>query len=264
MLRDPRRRLGLVGLGPVGLALVATLGVGGMLGADAPSAAAASLEECAVQDARLEWGFKESFRAYVSGSIANGEWQAADGATYSTPTFTFGDGAGSLASGSATAELLFAGSIRFTGHGGILDTTVSTPRVVLADAASGLLVLDVVGTTQEGAEVAAQAVEFATLDLTRATRSVEDGVLTLGGITAALTEDGAAAFGTYPAGEPLDPITIVAPLDASCAAEVEADLAALQGSPWVGTALAGAGIMLVFGGLVAVGVATARRRRRAR
>ena len=230
-------------------------------GAAAQSAAAATLDECAVQDARLEWGFKESFRAYVSGSIANGQWQALDGATYATPSFTFGEGSGAVASGSATAELLFAGSIRFSGHGGILDTTVSDPRVTLVDAASGLLVLDVVGTTQEGAEVAAQGVEFAALDLTAAARSVADGVLTIDGIVAALTAEGAAAFGTYPAGEPLDPITIVASLDPACAAEIEADLAAVGGGSWVGPALAGAGTVLALAGLTVGGIVVVRRRR---
>lgn len=258
MLRRSRRRLGPAGLA---LAVAAAVGLGLTVGAEPESAAAASLAECAVQDARLEWGFKESFRAYVSGSIANGEWQAADGATYATPSFTFGDGSGAVASGSATAELRFAGSIRFTGHGGILDTTVSEPRVALTDAASGLLVLDVVGTTQEGAEVAAQEVEFATLDLTEATRSVADGALTIDGIAAALSEDGAAAFGTYPAGEPLDPISIVAPLDPTCAAAVEADLAAVGEASWDGVALAGAGIALALAGLTVGTIVVVRRRR---
>ncbi|MER3388406.1 MAG: HtaA domain-containing protein [Microcella sp.] len=260
MLRPVRRRFA-----TAALAFVATVGlacavVGAVVGAGASSATAATLDQCAVQDARLEWGFKESFRAYVSGSIANGQWQVADGASYETPSFTFGGGSGAVASGAA-AELAFAGSARFTGHGGILDTTVSTPRVVLADATTGMLVLDVVGTTQDGVEVAAQGVEFAALDPTSATRTLEDGVLTLQGIDAALTEDGAEAFGTYPAGEPLDPITIVAPLDAACAAEVEADLAAIDGPPWVGIALSAGGILLAVAGLTTAGILLSRRRR---
>jgi len=254
----PSRRLASRG---VAVALTAIVALSGVVDTESPSAAAASLNDCAVQDAQLEWGFKESFRAYLSGSIANGQWQAAEGATYATPTFTFGQGSGAVAAGAA-ARLDFAGSIRFTGHGGILDTTVSAPRVVLADAASGLLVLDVVGTTQEGAEVAAQGVEFATLDLGSATRSVEDDVLTIAGIQAALTEDGAEAFGTYPAEEPLDPLTIVAPLDAECAAEVEAGIAAIDGPPWFGYAVALAGIVLALVGLRSARVLLSRRRQR--
>lgn len=255
--RTPRRRLALV--------LAVTGGLLGVVGASpgpAVAATASSLDECAVQDARLEWGFKESFRAYVSGSIASGEWQAAEGATYATPSFTFGEGSGVLVSGSAQGELLFAGSIRFTGHGGILDTTVSTPRVALTDAASGRLVLDVVGTTQAGEEVAAVAVEFAALDLAAATRAVEDGVLSIGGISATLTESGAAAFGTYPAGEPLDPITIVAPLDAACAADVEAELDTLSGQTSGGSVLWLWGILAAFALLAVAAVVTARRRQR--
>ena len=37
---------------------------------------------CDVVSASLEWGFKESFRGYIDGSIANGEWTVAEGAAY--------------------------------------------------------------------------------------------------------------------------------------------------------------------------------------
>src|SRR5690606_24359517 len=56
--------------------------------------AAAEVVGCEVVGAALGWGFKEEFRAYVDGSIANGEWTTADGATYETPSFQWANGAG--------------------------------------------------------------------------------------------------------------------------------------------------------------------------
>ena len=179
-------------------------------------------DACQVQDAALTWGFKETFRSYISGSIANGEWEVLDGATYETPEFGF-TGAGAFDQATGAGELTFAGGIRFTGHGGILDTTVSNPRVIMLDAESGQLVLDVVGTTQEGEEVSAEGVVFADLDLSASSRSAQDGVLVISDIPAVLTATGAEAFGTYPAGDPLDPLTITATLADDCGEVVIAE-----------------------------------------
>lgn len=189
-------------------------------------------------DARLEWGFKEAFRAYISGSIANGEWHVLDGAAYATPSFTFfGDGA--INPATAEGELSYAGGIRFTGHGGILDTTVSNPRVVIIDADRAQLVLDVIGTTQDGVAVEAEGIVFADLDLAAATRSAQGGQLSITNAPATLTATGADAFGTYPAGEEFDPVTITGQLADDCgdvvaiAAETEND-GAVDGVPvWV-------------------------------
>ena len=49
----------------------------------------------------------------------------------------------------ADSTIAFAGAIRFTGHGGILDTTVANP-VIKWSGGTGTLYLDVSGTTQEG------------------------------------------------------------------------------------------------------------------
>ena len=82
-------------------------------------------------DASLTWGFKETFRSYISGTIANGEWTVADGATYETPDFGWADGVGSFDPSTGEGTISFDGSIRFTGHGGVLDTTVSNPQLRL-------------------------------------------------------------------------------------------------------------------------------------
>jgi hypothetical protein len=211
---------------------------------------------CTVDDATLDWGFKESFRSYISGSIANGEWTVADGATYSTPTFGFTGGSGSLTDGVGT--IAFPGSIEFTGHGGALDTTVANPQLRFDGSATAILLLDVAGTTQEGSQVAETAVPFATVDL--AGGVADDGHYRLDAAPTELTAEGAAAFGTYAAGDALDPVILDLPVRVPCAPGQD-------GAEALVLLVVGAGIallvgLLVVGALVTV-VLLVRRTRRA-
>jgi hypothetical protein len=182
--------------------------------------AATAVTGCVVDDASLTWGFKESFRSYISGSIANGEWTVADGATYTVPDFGFSNGTGGYDPETAEGLLAFAGSIAFTGHGGLLNTTVSNPQLRLIDETSAIVLLDIAGTTQEGAAIDSKAVEFGSVDLTGAV-TTDDGVVTITAAPAVLTAAGAEAFGTYPEGEELDPITASFSTEADCAIEAE-------------------------------------------
>jgi hypothetical protein len=208
----------------------------------APSPAA---QACIVEDATLTWGFKESFRSYISGTIANGEWIVTDGATYETPEFGFSEGAGSF------GDVAFEGAIRFTGHGGILNTTVANPRIDWGGD-SGTLYLDVSGTTQEGDPVDETGVPFA--DLAFGGILGDEGEFRFEDVTATLTDEGAAAFGTYESGEPLDPLSLELSLESACA------LPQPQSAPtwpiWIAGA-AGAGIV------AAATVLVVRRRRSA-
>jgi hypothetical protein len=186
--------------------------------ADAPASTSAS---CAVDDATITWGFKESFRSYISGAIANGQWTVSDGAQYETPHFRFGSGAGILDRGAGVGSVEFPGAITFMGHGGILNTTIENP-VLEFRGASASLYFDVNGTTQDGAEIDARMVEFVAL-------AVDDGEilertdaqLTIRDIPATLTDAGSEAFGTYQAGEPFDPVTIQLTFDGECQAPAE-------------------------------------------
>ncbi len=171
--------------------------------------------QCTVSDASLVWGFKESFRAYIDGSIANGEWTAEGGASYETPVFTWAGGTGGADLEAGDLDLQFPGSVRFTGHDGALDTTVANPRLVV-DGDSAVLLLDVTGTTQAGDPVQATAVEFAELDLSGVEAAREGDTVTWADVPATLSAAGADAFGTYPQGEALDPLTIVATVDSAC------------------------------------------------
>ncbi|WP_157157046.1 HtaA domain-containing protein [Diaminobutyricimonas sp. LJ205] len=202
---------------------------------------------CTIEDASLDWGFKESFRAYISGSIANGEWTVADGATYTTPLFSWSGGSGALPDGSG--EVSFGGSVQFTGHDGILDTTVANPTVRIVDSESAMLLLDVSGTTQQGERVDASQVEFAELELPEAT--VAAGRTTFVDVPAVLTTSGAEAFGTYEAGTELDPLTL------SYVAPADCELAAPGLPAWALWAMGGAAVVGV-----GVGVVLTRRARR--
>jgi hypothetical protein len=162
--------------------------------------------QCLAEPATLEWGFKEDFRAYIDSTIANGEWEVSGDVTDDGGIFTWADGSGVLDRG-PLGEVGFSGSLRFTGHEGVLDTTVSDP-VVEFTADGAYLLLDVSGETQQGTAVDASRVRFAELDLAAGTLAEVNGAAVYTDVPAVLTAAGAEAFGTYPEGEPLDPVTL--------------------------------------------------------
>jgi hypothetical protein len=173
---------------------------------------------CVVDDATITWGFKEAFRSYVSGAIAHGQWTVADGATYETPNFGWNSGTGTYDATSGKGLFAFAGAVTFTGHGGILNTTISNPQLRFDGGDTATLLLDVTGDTRDGVAVNQQGVEFATIDLRSATMAATDGAQEIADAPAVLTPAGSAAFGTYEAGTELDPITIAFTTPDGCAA----------------------------------------------
>jgi hypothetical protein len=176
----------------------------------AASATPAQAPGCDIVSAELTWGFKESFRAYIDGSIANGEWTVADGATYATPSFGFPADTGRIDPRDPNGSIAFGGSVRFTGHGGVLDTTIANPALVVRADGSGVLLLDVSGPTMEGDDVSVVEAEFLDVDLTGQNLTPVDGVITIDAAPTTLTADGAVAFPNYEAGSAFDPITVVA------------------------------------------------------
>ncbi|WP_173019795.1 HtaA domain-containing protein, partial [Streptomyces alkaliphilus] len=127
-------------------------------------------------------------------------------------------GTGSLDDEARAGLVTYGGSIAFTGHDGALNTTLANARVELAGD-TGYLIFDVTGTTQDGEAVAQQGVRLAEFALTDA--AVTDGALTLDDVPTTLTAAGASAFGTYQAGEGLDPVSAVIPVDDACGAPAE-------------------------------------------
>lgn len=175
-------------------------------------ARAAIAAGCFVEAASLNWGFKETFRTYIEG-IAAGGWELTDVA-YEYPEFVWTAGTGAVDAATRTGLVTYGGSIRFTGHQGALDTRLANARVELAGD-TGYLVFDVSGTTQAGEPVTAAGVRFAEFALPDL--EVTDDGLVLDALPATLTDAGAAAFGTYPAGDELDPVSAVLPVAGDCA-----------------------------------------------
>jgi hypothetical protein len=243
-----------------------------------PASAATSATGCTVADATMTWGFKESFRSYISGSIAKGSWTAADGATYATPSFGWSGGAGTT-DASGVGTIGWTGSVWFTGHGGILDTTIADPAIEITGPTSAVLHLDVRGTTQDGAAIDEQDVPFATLDLAAHPVDPTAGTVEVDAAAATLTQEGATAFGTYPAGTALDPVSAsvpvtctdptptpsVTPVPAAAAHTSTASPVAASadpGSDGVGTAL-GIGAAALAAAAGATALVVVRRRRAA-
>lgn len=177
----------------------------------------ATAVDCSAESGAFTWGFKESFRAYISGSIANGEWSTDGGIDYATPDFFSDRLAGSVALDPLAGSLAVEGALRFTGHDGILDTTIANPRIVVESADRLVVVVDIRGTTQDFVPVDARDVPFLTGDLSRASWTASGDALLLDGIPLTLTPEGAEAFGTYPAGESFDPLTLELATTAACA-----------------------------------------------
>lgn len=173
------------------------------------------LDGCEVISWEASWGVKESFRAYLSGSIANGEWTTEGNVGYETPLFSFTGDTGQLARDGARGEVSTAGAMRFVGHDGLLDQTLSSPQIVL-NGNQAVVLFDVEGDTQEGVSVDQAAVEFVSVDISQADVDQEAGLWTVSGAPTTLTEPGAEAFGTYPAGEPFDPIDVSISVEPGC------------------------------------------------
>jgi len=176
----------------------------------APDLSATTSSSCPIGDAQVSWGFKESFRSYISGAIAQGEWLVGGDVGYETPTFLFFDGSGEIAPDVSTGQVNFVGTMEFVGHGGILDTTLSNPTLVFLGPREATLVVDVTGDTMEELSVKADRVDFASITWKSADSRLdtEGGRWSISHARVVLTQDGSAAFGTYPAGEELDPLSL--------------------------------------------------------
>ncbi|MCM3657307.1 HtaA domain-containing protein [Agromyces mediolanus] len=174
---------------------------------------AAVANQCLATEGTLDWGFKASFLQYLESGIANGSWTVT-GAAEQGGRFAFTGGTGSLDAKTLRGVVAFPGSVEFTGHDGALDTTIANPKLEFVSAEEAYLLLDVTGTTQDGAPVEAKGVRFAELELSGL--AADGATLAARDVPAVLTEQGATAFGTYAAGEELDPVTFSLTLPADC------------------------------------------------
>ncbi|WP_194421373.1 HtaA domain-containing protein [Microbacterium abyssi] len=231
-------------------------------------AATTAIGQCAVGGATLDWGYKESFRNYIEG-IAHGGWDLA-GVAYEFPEFVWSDGSGSYDAESEAGLVDFGGTIAFHGHDGALDTKLNNARIELAGD-TGYVVFDIAGTTQGGEAIDQKDVRFVEFSLADAANA--EGVLTLADAATALTEAGAAAFGTYAAGESFDSVSFSIPVGADCGAAPVDEVVEDAEAPVVAAAIApistDAGFpvwawivigLLVVGAGAGTGIAVQRRR----
>lgn len=196
-------------------AATVSLAVGGLLLAPAAPAFAdtdqASGAECTVSTAEVRWGLKQSFRNYISGSIANGEWTTENGASYETPNFVWGGGAGAFSADLESGSVSVSGDVHFTGHGGAMKLDISEPEIEFTGDGSAQLILAVGSTDVEGAEPTYERVSVAKVTLAGNTEA-EGDALNITDAPVRLTAEGAAAlngaYGSYVSGEEMDPLSL--------------------------------------------------------
>lgn len=253
-LRTSRRVLGAVSTLSVAAALLV-----------APSAAGASplpAEEsggsCAVTEGTLTWGVKESFRAYISGSIANGSWEVSDGAEYEIPSFVWSNPTGEIDPETGTGSVSFTGTVHFTGHDGVLDLTLANPTIEFEGDGTAALLLDARSTDMEGEVAVDEVQEWVGAITAPQTFDVVDDQLELSEMPASLTNSGAGAFaGFYEADTELDPINLslgfegcegVSSTPAETAdpePEATTAQAATQRIPWLPIGVGGAALFVI-------------------
>ncbi len=165
----------------------------------------------------LNWGFKESFRAYITGPIAQGAISVSGGATRNSDgTFRFPAASGSHDSTAGITSASFNGSVRFTGHNGELDTTLGNPRIQLSGS-TGILIVDITTRSDSGTGFDTfPNTEFATLNLAGISPVTTGNMASWSNVPTTLTAAGASAFsGFYSAGQALDPASFTLELGAA-------------------------------------------------
>lgn len=253
------------GAGAAALALMAAIFLAPTAAQAAPLRAESEGGGCEVTGGTFKWGVKESFRAYISGSIANGAWEPSGGAVYETPDFTWSDASGEFDPETGEGSVSFTGVVHFTGHGGVLDLTLANPTIEFDGEGKSVLLLDTKSTNAQG-ELAIDATQEWVADIALADPlKVADGALKLERAETTLTNSGAKAFaGFYEAGVKLDPVSLdltLADCDGASAADAgdadsssgdqEADVAPettpAEGSqvPWLPISIGGVALLAI-------------------
>ncbi|MEV6354355.1 HtaA domain-containing protein [Streptomyces hydrogenans] len=187
-------------------------------------AAGAHAESRPVQGGRLDWGIKSSFQSYVTGPIAHGSWSLTGGAATVGAQYRFHSAQGSYDPATGAFEAAFSGGVHFTGHRKAdgtneLDLTISRPRIRIQGGA-GTLYADMASKAKGSGRTAVRAqVPLATLGLGGVDMRGGTGPVSLANVPATLTSQGATAFaGYYPAGTPLDPLSLTVDVRAAAPA----------------------------------------------
>ena len=208
-----------------------------------------------IKSANLGWGVRDSFRNYVRGGIANGSWEL-NGTSYSSDAFNWSNGTGTFKGGKGSIS--FSGSVRFTGHHGILDTTIANPRLEI-NGNSGTLYATMNSNDPSGKATNYGEVALLKVDLS-GLQSSSDAV-SVNGAATALTAEGAKAFaGFYDAGKDMAPLSFSAAINGAKTTTKTVSETVYEGEgcdPVTGKPLASTGASGVEGTLVAGFIAVA-------
>lgn len=160
---------------------------------------------------QLDWGVKQSFRNYIA-TIAQGTYTAGDGAEIvggPGGVVRFDVLGGTYDDESGAGELTIGGFVRFDGHHGALDLTLSNLCVSFAGG-SGTTYADVVS-KDIGSGVTETYTGIPVVDMASvAAPGAVTGGLEWPSIATTLNEAAVPAFGQYPADvefDPLEPLT---------------------------------------------------------
>lgn len=208
-----------------------------------------------IKSANLGWGVRDSFRNYVRGGIANGSWEL-NGTSYSSDAFNWSNGTGTFKNGKGSIS--FSGSVRFTGHHGILDTTIANPRLEI-NGNSGTLYATMNSNDPSGKATNYGEVALLKVDLS-GLQSSSDAV-SVNGAATTLTAEGAKAFaGFYDAGKDMAPLSFSAAINGAKTTTKTVTETVYEGEgcdPATGKPLASTGASGVEGTLVAGFIAVA-------
>lgn len=208
-----------------------------------------------IKSANLGWGVRDSFRNYVRGGIANGSWEL-NGTSYSSDAFNWSNGTGTFKDGKGSIS--FSGSVRFTGHHGILDTTIANPRLEI-NGNSGTLYATMNSNDPSGKATNYGEVALLKVDLS-GLQSSSDAV-SVNGAATTLTAEGAKAFaGFYDAGKDMAPLSFSAAINGAKTTTKTVSETVYEGEgcdPVTGKPLASTGASGVEGTLVAGFIAVA-------
>ena len=202
-----------------------------------------------IKSANLGWGVRDSFRNYVRGGIANGSWEL-NGTSYSSDAFNWSNGTGTFKGGKGSIS--FSGSVRFTGHHGILDTTIANPRLEI-NGNSGTLYATMNSNDSSGKATNYGEVALLKVDLSGLQSSAE--AVSVNGAATTLTAEGAKAFaGFYEAGKDMAPLSFSAAINGAKTTTKTVSETVYEGEgcdPVIGKPLASTGASGVEGTLVA-------------
>ena len=208
-----------------------------------------------IKSANLGWGVRDSFRNYVRGGIANGSWEL-NGTSYSSDAFNWSNGTGTFKGGKGSIS--FSGSVRFTGHHGILDTTIANPRLEI-NGNSGTLYATMNSNDSSGKATNYGEVALLKVDLSGLQSSAD--AVSVNGAATTLTAEGAKAFaGFYDAGKDMAPLSFSAAINGAKTTTKTVTETVYEGEgcdPVTGKPLASTGASGVEGTLVAGFIAVA-------